>query len=240
MRQAIAEALDRTAIAKSDLSGLPASQTLVNNHFYMPNQQGYTNAAGAVGTYSVSAAAAQLDAAGWKLASGATYRTKGGKELDLTLLIPSDTAVATNESTLLTAMLKAVGIKVTTTSEGDPFFEDIAGGKFDLTVFTWEGTDYPITSSISLYANVASGNWGQNYARVGSSVIDTAMNTAASQTDPANATADINKADAQIWQEAGVIPFYQRPQLEGQIKTLANYGAFGFADTIWQNIGFTK
>jgi peptide/nickel transport system substrate-binding protein len=193
-----------------------------------------------VGVYSASAASSLLTSAGWSLASGSTYRTKAGKELDLSLLIPCNTSVATNESTLITEMLKQVGIKVTTSCEGDPFFTDIAGGKFDLTVFTWEGTDYPISSSISLYQNVQSGNWGQNYARVGSAAIDAAMNTAASQTDPAQATADINKADQQIWQEAGVIPFYQRPQLEGQVSTLANYGAFGFADTIWQNIGFTK
>lgn len=241
VRQAVAEALDRTAIAKSDLTGLPASQVLVNNHFYMPNQAGYANTAGAVGVYSVSAAAKLLDAAGWTLPAGATYRTKGGKELDLSLLIPSDTSVATNESTLITAMLKQVGIKVTTTSEGDPFFTDIAAGKFDLTVFTWEGTDFPASSSISLYQNVQSGNnWGQNYARVGNASIDTTMNTAVSETDPATTIADINKADAAIWNEAGVIPFYQRPELEGQVKNLANYGAFGFANVIWQNVGFTK
>jgi peptide/nickel transport system substrate-binding protein len=240
VRQAVAEALDRTAIAKSDLTGLPVAQTLVNNHFYMPNQQGYANEAGSVGVYSASAAASLLTAAGWTLPSGSTYRTKGGKELDLTLLIPSDTAVATNESTLITEMLKQVGIKVTTSSEGDPFFTDIAAGKFDLTVFTWQGTNYPITSNISLYQNVQSGNWGQNYARIGTAAIDAQMNAAAGSTNPATATADINKADATIWQEAGVIPFYQRPELEGQVSTLANYGAFGFADTIWQNIGFTK
>ncbi|MBR7834939.1 ABC transporter family substrate-binding protein [Actinospica durhamensis] len=240
VRQAVSEALDRTAIAKSDLAGLPASQILVNNHFYMPNQKGYTNTSGAVGTYSASAAEQLLNAAGWTLPAGGTYRTKAGKELDLTLLIPSDVSVATNESTLITAMLKTIGIKVTTTSEGDPFFTDIAAGKFDLTVFTWEGTNYPISSSISLYQNIQSGNWGQNYARIGSSTIDSEMNTAAGQTNPTTATADINQADQAIWQEAGVIPFYQRPELEGQVKTLANYGAFGFADIVWQNIGFTK
>ena len=240
VRQAISEALDRTAIAKSDLAGLPASQILVNNHFFMPNQAGYTDNAGPLGVYSASAAGKLLDAAGWTLASGATYRTKAGKELDLNLLIPSDTSVATNEATLITAMLKQVGIKVTTSSEGDPFFTDIAAGKFDLTVFTWEGTDFPISSNLSLYSNVANGNWEQNYARIGSAAIDAQMNSAISQTTDAAATTTINQADKAIWQEAGVIPFYQRPQLEGQVKNLANYGAFGFADIVWQNIGFTK
>jgi peptide/nickel transport system substrate-binding protein len=240
VRQAVAEAIDRTALAKSDLTGLPASQVLVNNHFYMPNQQGFKNTSGAVGTFSDSAASQLLNAAGWTLPAGGTYRTKDGKELDMSLLIPADTPVATNESTLITAMLKVVGIKVTTTSEGDAFFTDIAGGKFDLTVFTWEGTNYPISSSISLYQNVQNGNWGQNYARIGSSAIDQQMNTAAGATDAATATADINQADEAIWQEAGVIPFYQRPELEGQVKNLANYGAFGFADIVWQNVGFTS
>jgi len=240
VRQAVSEALDRAAIAKSDLAGLPSSQTLVNNHFFMPNQAGYTNTAGSVGTYDVSAAEKLLDAAGWTLSPGSTYRTKDGKELDLAMLIPSDVSVATNESTLVTEMLKQVGIKVTTSSEGDPFFTDVSAGKFDLTVFTWQGTDFPISGSVTSFLNYSNGSWGYNYTRAGSAAIDTMMNTALTQTSTATATADINKADEAIWQEAGVIPFYQRPQLYGQVKNLANFGAFGLADTVWQNIGFTK
>jgi len=242
VRQAVAEALNRSAIAESDLAGMNVPETLVNNHFFMPNQKGYVNTSGAVGTYSPSSAEKLLDDAGWTLASGATYRTKDGKTLSLNLLIPADTAVATNEATLITDMLKAVGIKVTTTQDGNSFFTDIIAGKFDITIFSWIGTDFPFSSNFSLYQSEAAqgGSWGQNYAHVGSSAIDKALTTAVGASSQDEEIAQANAIDKQLWQEAGVIPFYQRPEIEAQVKNLANYGAFGFADTIWQNIGFTK
>jgi peptide/nickel transport system substrate-binding protein len=242
VRQAIAEALNRTAIAESDLAGMGVPETLVNSHFFMPNQQGYTNNSGAVGTYNPTSAEQLLNSAGWTLPAGGTYRTKDGKELDLTLLIPQDVSVATNEATLITEMLKQVGIKITVDSEGNNFFTDINGGKFDLTVFSWILNDFPVSGNVSLYQSAAAqgGSWGQNYTHVGSSALDTLLQNA---TDSTNQTAEagiINQADQQIWQEAGLIPFYERPEIEPQVKTLANYGAFGFADTIWQNVGFVK
>ena len=43
-----------------------------------------------------------------------------------------------------------------------------------------------------------------------------------------------------FWAAAGSIPLYQRPQLVFQKKTLANFGAFGFASTNYEDVGFTK
>ena len=58
--------------------------------------------------------------------------------------------------------------------------------------------------------------------------------------DPKQAITDANAADAAIWQEAGVIPFYQRPDFVAVKSNIANLGARGFADNIYQNIGFTS
>lgn len=242
VRQAIAEALNRTAIAQSDLAGMGVPETVVNSHFFMPNQQGYVNNAGAVGTYSPSAAEQLLTQAGWTQAAGSTYRTKNGKELDLGLLIPQDVKVASNEATLITQMLKVIGIKVTVTQEGDNFFTDINGGKFDMTVFSWILNDFPVSGNISLYQTdkAQGGSWGQNFTHLGNATLDSLMQKATTSNTQADESTLINQADQQIWQEAGLIPFYQRPMIEGQVKNLANYGAFGFADVVWQNIGFMK
>jgi peptide/nickel transport system substrate-binding protein len=242
VRQAIAEALNRQAIAQSDLAGMGVPETLVNSHFFMPNQVGYTNNAGAVGTYNPSAAEQLLTQAGWTQSAGSAYRTKNGKELDLNLLIPQNVSVASNEATLITSMLKQIGIKVTTTQEGDNFFTDINGGKFDLTVFSWILSDFPVSGNVSLYQSSAAqgGNWGQNFTHLGSAQLDSLLLKASDSTNQADETTIINQADQQIWQEAGLIPFYERPEIEGQVKNLANFGAFGFADIIWQNVGFTK
>ncbi len=241
VRQAIAEAIDRTAIAKSDLAGLPWPDKPLNNHFFVNNQNGYQDNAAAVGKYDPAAAKALLDSAGWVQGSG-QYRTKNGKTLEVKLVIPDGVPVSANEGTLMQNFLAKVGIKLDIDAvNSDDFFDKYVNpGQFDLTVFSWIGNDFPVSSNASIYQNPQGTNIFQNYARVGSATLDAALTKAQTDLDPKQALADANAADAQIWQEAGVIPFYQRPDFVAEKAGLANFGAFGFADKIYQNIGFTS
>ncbi|WP_052440514.1 ABC transporter family substrate-binding protein [Streptacidiphilus anmyonensis] len=242
VRQAIFQGINRIAIGQSDLSGLPWDIQSLNNHFLVNNANGYADNAGDLGKYDPSAAGAKLDAAGWKMGSNG-YRSKGGKELDLTLEIPAGTPVATNESQLLVPMMKSIGIKLSVTiGAQDQFFNDVQAGKFDMTIFSGIGAIpfFPLTNSQASFQAPVKGNIGQNFSRLGSPELDAAMNKAGTDTDSATYLADINKADSLLWQLAVNLPLYQRPQIVGAKSTLANYGAFGFQDTDWTKIGFTK
>jgi len=240
VRQAIAESIDRTAVAKSDLAGLPWPDQPLNNHFFVNNQNGYQDNSGAVGKYDPTAAKQLLDAAGWAQGSG-QYRTKAGKTLELKLVIPDGVQVSSNEGLLLQHFLAAVGVKLDIDAvNSDDFFDKYVNpGQFDLTVFSWIGNAFPVSSNASIYQNPQGTNIFQNFARVGSSAVDTMLTTAQADLDPAKAIKDTNATDAALWQEAGVIPFYQRPDFVAEKSTLANFGAFGFADTVYQNIGYT-
>ncbi|HEU5355626.1 MAG TPA: ABC transporter family substrate-binding protein [Actinocrinis sp.] len=241
VRQAVAEAIDRGAIAKSDLAGLPWPDKPLGNHFFVNNQNGYQDNSAAVGKYDPNAAKQLLDQAGWAQGSG-QYRTKDGKTLELKLVIPDGVPVSANEGTLMQHFLAAVGIKLDIDAvNSDDFFDKYVNpGQFDMTVFSWIGNDFPVSSNASIYQNPQGTNIFQNFARVGSSDLDNLLTKAQSDLDPKQAIADANAADAQIWQEAGVIPFYQRPDFVAEKANLANFGAFGFADTVYQNIGFTQ
>jgi peptide/nickel transport system substrate-binding protein len=241
VRQAVAEAINRTAIAKSDLAGLPWADSPLGNHFFVNNQNGYQDNSGAVGKYDPAAAKQLLDAAGWTQGSG-QFRTKGGKTLELKLVIPDGVAVSANEGTLMQNFLGQVGVKLDIDAvNSDDFFDKYVNpGQFDLTVFSWLGNDFPVSSNASIYQNPQGTNIFQNFARVGSSQLDALLTKAQTDLDPAQAIKDANAADAMIWQEAGVIPFYQRPDFVAEKSNLANFGAFGFADTVYQNIGFTS
>ena len=46
--------------------------------------------------------------------------------------------------------------------------------------------------------------------------------------------------DQKIWEEGHSVPLYQRPELIFTKSTLENFGAFGFANKIYENIGFKK
>ncbi|MCM2416581.1 ABC transporter family substrate-binding protein [Streptomyces sp. RKAG293] len=242
VRQAVFQGINRAAIGQSDLNGLPWPIKSLNNHFLVNNANGYVDNAGALGAYDPKGAGAKLDAAGWKAGANG-YRSKNGKELDLSLEIPAGTPVATNESQLLVPMLKAIGIKVTVVNgAADQFFNDIAAGKFDLTIFSGVGgvPFFPLTNSEASFLAPVKGNVGQNYSRLGSTELDATMNTAGTDIDAATYLADINKSDQLLWQLAVNLPLYQRPQIVATKPTLANYGAFGFQDTDWTKIGFTK
>jgi peptide/nickel transport system substrate-binding protein len=242
VRQAVLQGVNRIAIGQSDLSGLPWPIKPLDNHFLVNNASGYADNAGELGRYDPKAAGAKLDAAGWKTGSSG-YRTKDGKELDLTLEIPAGTPIATNESQLLVPMMKALGIKLKVTiGAADKFFDDISAGKFDMTIFSGIGAIpfFPLVNSQASFQAPTRSGIGQNYSRLGTAQLDAAMNKAGTEIDHTAYLADINSADKQLWELAVNLPLYQRPQIVATKPTLANFGAFGFQDTDWTRIGFTK
>ncbi|WP_034264253.1 ABC transporter family substrate-binding protein [Actinospica robiniae] len=240
VRQAIAEALDRQAIAQSDLAGMDVPETVLDSHFFMPSQLGYADDAGEVGAYDPAAARRLLTRAGWIQAAGSRYRTKGGKQLDLSLLIQKGVQVAAGEASQIISMLEQVGIKVTVTQEGDDFLTKVAAGGFDLAVFARTLDEFPVSSNVAHYQGdtAQGGTWGTNYSHLASLSLDSLLAKATSAVTLADETTIINQADQQVWQEAGSIPFYQGPEIDVQAPNLANYGAFGYADVVWQNVGF--
>jgi peptide/nickel transport system substrate-binding protein len=245
VRQALAMAIDRNAIAKALLGPLGVQATALNNHIFMANQNGYQDNSGAVGKFNPDKAKQMLDAAGWKL-SGNT-RQKDGKNLELSFVIPSGVATSKQEAELIQNMLGQVGVKVNinTVPSNDFFDKYVTPGQFDITVFSWLGTAYPISSSKSIYAKPAKNDKGeldiqQNYARVGSDEIDGLFDQANHELDRQKAIDIANHIDSLVWQEVHSLTTYQRPDLVAAKKNLANLGATGFATIIYQDIGWAK
>ncbi|MFI8183201.1 ABC transporter family substrate-binding protein [Actinacidiphila glaucinigra] len=240
VRRALFMALDRQAIGKADLNGLPFPAKPLDNHFLVNNDVAYRDNAGSLGRYDPAEAGHQLDAAGWRMNGG--VREKDGKPLELTLTIPSGTPIAANEAQLFTAMLKNVGVTLDTkVKPSDDFFNDVSAGKFDLTLFSGIGSVpfFPLTNGAATFVSPKHGNIGQNYARIGTAAIDADMHKAGTEVDHSAYLADLDAADAGLWKLAANLPLYQRPQIVAAKSDVANYGAFGFQDTDWTRIGFT-
>ncbi|MBB3726998.1 ABC transporter family substrate-binding protein [Nonomuraea dietziae] len=244
VRRAITMAINRQAIAQSDLQGLDWPITLLNNHFFMNTQEGYQDNAGALGTYDPEKAKAALDAAGWKL-SGQT-RMKDGKPLNLKFVMPSGLQLTKSEGELIQNMLAQIGVQVTLQAvPSDDFFtKHIIPGNYDMTAFSYIGTPFPVSSGYGIFANASTDskgerNWNANLGRIGSPEIDAAMQKATAELDLAQARAATNAADKLIWEAVNVVPLYQRPQNVAVRQTLANLGARGFYDLKYQDIGFT-
>jgi peptide/nickel transport system substrate-binding protein len=241
VRQAIAKTIDRQTIADAMIGQLGGDTKKLDNHIFMRNQKGYKDNSGDLSKPDLDAAKKQLDDAGWTQEGDAT-RTKDGQDLSIRFVIPSGVATSAQESQLVQGMLKKIGVDVKIqTVPTDDFFETYVNtGDFDLTVFSWIGTPFPISSSQSIYEEPKGDQIQQNYARIGSKEIDDLFAKATHELDPDKAIDEANEVDGLIWDEVHSITLYQRPDIKGAKKTLANYGALGFASARFQDIGFTK
>lgn len=239
VRIAIQQGINRQQIADALLGPLGGTPTVLNNHIFMGNQNGYKDNS-AVVAFDQAKAKAGLEAAGWTLAEGDKFRKKGGKELTLNLLIPSGTPAPLVESPLIQSQLKDIGVNVKIVAKGDDFFDFVSDGSFDMTIFTWVGTPFPISSSKSIYQKPEGDNIFQNFARIGTKNIDDLFDQAAAELDPAKAIDLANQADAAIWAEGHSLTTYQKPELIACNNNLVNYGAVGFASLKYQDIGFKK
>jgi peptide/nickel transport system substrate-binding protein len=241
VRQAIGMAINRDQIAKTLLGPLGVDAKPLQNHLFMANQKGYKDNAGVLSSPDVEGAKKLLDEAGWTV-QGDIRKNSAGKELALRFVIPTQVASSQQESTLVTDMLKSINVKINIEAVPSQDFFDkyINTGNFDMTVFSWIGTPFPISSSKSIYAEPHGDDIQQNYARVGSPDIDALFDKATSEFDEAKAIDLGNQIDTAIWNEVHSLTLYQRPEIVATKANLANYGAFGFATGHFEDFGFTK
>jgi peptide/nickel transport system substrate-binding protein len=246
VRKALALAINRETIGKAMLEPLGFEAKPLNNHIYMTNQKGYQSNAGDLEKADPEAAKALLDEAGWKPGAGGV-RMKDGKPLRIRFVIPTNVATSAQEAELVRGMLKPIGADVAIEAVPlDDFFEKhITPGNFEFTVFSWLGTVFPVSSSRGIYKNPKPGPDGQlvieqNYARVGSPELDALFEEATRIFDTAEAAKVANRIDKMIWDEVHSLTLYQRPEIVATKEKLANFGAFGFASAIYEDIGFTK
>ncbi|MEU8784109.1 ABC transporter family substrate-binding protein [Streptomyces sp. NPDC048637] len=213
----------------------------------LPGSGGHPGARHAAVERAADAAAAPQPA-GDKASRVAAVK-KNGKPLTLRFVVP-DGAGSEQLRTVgrrIASMLGKIGVQTSLQRVSDAsYFQDhIAGGDYDLALYSWPGTAYPATDARPIYAKPQPAPDGsltveQNYTRVGTDHIDQLFDQAASELDEGAAHTLVAQADARIWAAAGSIPLYQRPELVATKKSLANVGAFGFATPRFQDIGYQK
>jgi peptide/nickel transport system substrate-binding protein len=237
VRQAVVLSIDREGDAKTLLTPIDWPATVLDSHIWMNNQSQYKSTCGDFCKRDIAKAGSLLEQAGYKKGSDGYY-AKAGKTLNLQFVIAAGVKTQADESALQQKALKDAGIKVTLkTVPSDPYFpEYIQVGKFDLAIFSWIGTPFPISSSKSIYMSTGD----QNYAKIGTPEIDTLFQKAVTELDPQKAADLTYQIDQQIWTAGHSVPIYQRPELIGTKTSLVNFGALGFADIVYENIGFKK
>jgi len=237
VRQAVMLSINRIGDAKTMLSPLDWPATVLDSHIWMNNQSQYKPTCGDFCNQDIAKADSLLESDGFTKGADGIY-AKNGKPLNLTFIIPDGVKTSADESAIQQKALQSAGIKATIKSvPSDPFFPDyVLVGKFDLTIFSWIGTPFPISSAQSIYES----NGDQNYAKIGNADIDNLYKQAVSELDANKATQLTYQIDQKIWEEGHSVPLYQRPDLVATKSNLVNFGSFGFADRDYTTIGFKK
>ena len=245
VRRALGMAIDRAAIAKALVGPLGVEAKPLQNHIFMDSQRGYQDNAGVLSSPDVSGARKLLDDAGWKL--DGDVRKKDGKPLTIRFVVPTGVASSNQIAELVRAMLDGVGVRVDVLAvPTTEFFKQyIVPGNFELTVFSFLGKPFPISSNKPSYVSPKPGKDGaldfqQNFARIGTPEIDALFDEATSEFDEQKAIDLANQIDAAIWDAVHSLTLYQRPDMAATRSQLANFGAFGFASVVYEDIGFTK
>ncbi|MFF7727214.1 ABC transporter family substrate-binding protein [Streptomyces sp. NPDC008001] len=241
-RQAVSLGVDREALATVAGKDMPFRPKAVNNHLFMPNQEGYRDNAGAFARRDVARAKKLLDEAGWKEEGAGKPRAKDGKPLVLEYVMPADAVpLAEDQAKLTQQMLGEIGIKVDLRKvPADDYFDRyVHRGNYDLTQFRQVDRIYR-SSSYRDYRQPDGDNAFNNYGRVSSPEVDKLMVEASRTTDISKQIALYNEADARIWELGHSVPLYQRPQITAIRKGLANAGAPGLGDENSVRIGWLK
>ena len=237
VRQAIMLSIDRQQIATAIQGIVDPKVKPNNNHVFLDGTACNQDNTGTLGKRDLTAAAKLLDGAGW--AKGADgIRAKGGTRLSVKLIYPSGNDNRRDTVLLATAMAKEAGIELVPTliPSADYFGKYVLVSNFEMAIFAWSGTNFPIASSPNLYKV----GGAQNFGKIGAANIDELFAKANNILDLKKRCELANQADKEVYKLVHSITLFQRNNVVGVPKNVANFGAFGFTSIDWLKVGFAK
>ncbi|MGH3934941.1 MAG: ABC transporter family substrate-binding protein [Pseudonocardiaceae bacterium] len=238
LRIAIQKSINRKAITDALIGRIVPGVTPLGNHIYVQGQQGSQDNSQLI-AYDPAEASRMLDAMGWTR-EGQGTRRKDGRELVIRDVIPTQTTASEQEARQVQQFLAEIGVKVDITQVPLPdfFSKHLIPGNFDITHFSWIGVPFPVSSSSSIYST--RGDTQQNFGGIGNDTINNLFAQATSEFDQARKIELANRIDQEIWKTGHSLLLYQRPDVVAVRDGIANFGAFGFADPVYTDIGFTQ
>ncbi|GAA1316210.1 oligopeptide ABC transporter substrate-binding protein OppA [Pseudonocardia xinjiangensis] len=219
LRQALFTAVNRQEIIDKTVGQFNKDIKPLNNHMFIPQQDGYQDniAATGQGSGDVEKAKKILTDAGYTGVGTALVAPDGQPVPALRMRYTTGNAVRQNECELFAGYAKQLGVNIdisTTDSLGDT----TSSGDYDVIVFGWIQSPYPFNGAQQLWLS----NSGSNYGKYQNPAMDQLINEAAASTDPADATAKLNQADEMLSADAYVLPLYQKPTLAAVQNNIGN------------------
>jgi len=234
VRQAIQLGLDRSAIAASDLAGLPWPATALGSHVVVESSPYDADNSAEWGAFDPDRARAVLEGDGWELGADGFYE-RGGERLTVTFSVLDGVAESANEAAEVAAQLDRIGIDVTIRVQPlETWSSALAAGDFELIAFSVVGTRFPFAALDQLYGDGRPGNFGHSTIPE----LTPLLRELSTTWEPADRATIAGEIDRLLWERGHSIPLYQRPELIAVRSSLANFGAFGNSSVVWQDVGY--
>ena len=233
LRRAIAQGIDRQAIARALIGQIVPETKPLGNFIFVQGSQNYVDHGIA---FDPAAANAALDQLGWVSPGPGQVRQRDGKPLTVRYVTTAGNPISDRISQLTQNSLNAigVGVEMVPAASADLFDEFVTPGNFDIVGFGWSGTVFPVTSTRNIYSSTGE----QNFGKISSPEIDAMYDKAIRELDDAKRIELGQQIDQAIWGLMPQLPLYQGTGAFAVRTTLANFGAPGFADYDYANIGF--
>jgi len=229
LRQAMFTAVNREQLIAKTVGQFATSTKVLNNHMFVPSQTGYkaTNGDSPQGTGNLDKAKELLTTAGFKGVGTKLVAPDGTAVPTLRIRYTSGNAIRQQECELFKEAVAGLGVSVKIVPTDD-LSTTLDSGDFDIIVFAWVDTPFPISGAYQIFTTGQSSNYGE----YSNTQVDALLKQAASSTDAGKNRDSLNKADELLWQDAYNLPLYQKPVFMAVYKNFKNMrpnsGAAGF------------
>jgi peptide/nickel transport system substrate-binding protein len=236
LRRALVQGIDRQAIATALVGQIVPEITPLNQFIFVQGSANYVDHAQGV-AYDPAAASAALDALGWVSPGEGQPRERNGQRLHVRYIGTAGNPISDRIVALTSSQLRAIGVDVEEINvpSADLFDQYVTPGNFDMIGFAYSGSPFPITNSRSVFVSGSE----SNFSRVNTPEIDALFAQASAELDDAARIELCQQIDQKLWEQMPYVPLFQATGAYAVRGTLANFGAKGFADDDYTEIGFT-
>jgi ABC-type transport system substrate-binding protein len=241
-RQAIAHAIDRSALLTRLFGTIDPALTVNQDHLAVAWQTSYapSTAAGEYSTPDVVATDTLLHSLGYTRAAGADYVDAAGKPLVVRMAVEQGDPWITEVATGIEAQLKEVGITVVAEPvQGRAGLAAAAAtDSYDMALVT--RTSGPYQSATAGWYSDGQGKAGvddqQNWSRFDDPQVDQLFFQAAQELNPVTGSAVYTQIDDQLWDQMVALPLFGEPGLAANGVQVANAAYNPSVDGILWNV----
>lgn len=219
LRDAIFTAIDRQAIIDKTVGQFTDKAAPLNNHNFVPQQDGYTDVVTEFGQGGgdVERAKKILTDAGYTI-QGEQLITPDGKPVPpMRIRYTTGNQIRQTECELFAQQVKPLGLNVQVVPTDD-LGATLEQGDYDVMVFAWVASPFPYAGAVQLWSTGSASNYG----KYSNPEVDRLISEANANTDEAAAIKQLNEANRIMAEDSYVLPLYQKPTFIALYDNIAN------------------